>query len=352
MRKQGAGMDLRDFLDSVPAGIAIVDQDTRQVLFVNTHGLNMLRMDMAELLGGNCTTVLCSNLSGRCPVLDQGAAITQRRCVLQTKDGRRIPVQKTITRGEFEGVPCLVEYFRDISEELKLEALKEDLERISRHDLKTPLVQIINLAELLLLEDSLRPELKTYASMIQKTGRRMARIINASLDLYRLEKGVYSLTPESIRLKGMVKEIVAEVQSQFQDQGVSFDLSFEEVAVWGEDALVYCALSNLIKNAVEATPSGGTVRIAIRKGEAATVTIHNPLPVPAEIRDKFLEKYATCGKPHGTGLGTYSALLSVKAMHGDLTFETSEEAGTTVQVTLPLASAEPAYHFQHPTPVS
>jgi signal transduction histidine kinase len=344
MPRKRAGTELREFLDSVPAGVVIVEIASRKVVFANTHMLSVLRMDLQQLSGRKCYEVLCPNLPNDCPILDRNLDITQSRCVIQTGNGRHIPVQKTVTRVEFEGAPCLLEAFRDITEELKLEDLKEDLERITRHDLKTPLIQIINLADLLLLDDALRPEHRTYAAMIQKAGRRTVRIINASLDLYKMESGIYCLFPVAIRLVGVVKDIVTDLVPQVRDQGISFDLHFDEgVSVWGEDALVYCALSNLIKNAAEATLPGGKVDIAVRKDQVATVAIHNQLPVPAAIRERFFEKYATHGKQHGTGLGTYSALLSVKAMHGDLGFASSEEAGTTVTVALPLAPDEVDY---------
>ena len=57
--------------------------------------------------------------------------------------------------------------------------------------------------------------------------------------------------------------------------------------------------------------------------------------MPVKIRKQFFDKYATFGKKHGTGLGTYSARLMVEAQKGEISMETSEEQGTTITVTLP-----------------
>jgi signal transduction histidine kinase len=66
--------------------------------------------------------------------------------------------------------------------------------------------------------------------------------------------------------------------------------------------------------------------------------------VPAAIRDRFFGKFATHGKPAGTGLGTYSARLLAQAQHGTVALAFSDEADwTQLTVTLPgLACAAPA----------
>jgi signal transduction histidine kinase len=58
----------------------------------------------------------------------------------------------------------------------------------------------------------------------------------------------------------------------------------------------------------------------------------------ASTRGRFFEKFATAEKTGGTGLGAYSAKLIAKTLGGTIGFETSEEAGTTIRVTLPVGS--------------
>jgi two-component system sensor histidine kinase/response regulator len=58
--------------------------------------------------------------------------------------------------------------------------------------------------------------------------------------------------------------------------------------------------------------------------------------VPAAIRERFFDKFATAGKAEGTGLGTYSARLLAQAQQGDVHMHTSDESDTTViTVSLP-----------------
>ena len=74
-------------------------------------------------------------------------------------------------------------------------------------------------------------------------------------------------------------------------------------------------LSNLVKNALEASPDGGRVSVVLRAGTTLDVVIANAGAVPVSIRGNFFEKYSTAGKKDGTGLGTYGARL-IAETHG------------------------------------
>jgi len=96
--------------------------------------------------------------------------------------------------------------------------------------------------------------------------------------------------------------------------------------------MVHAILVNLIKNALEALPGPGETTVSISLDGQVRVDIANPGEVPAEVRDRFFEKYATAGKDAGTGLGTYSARLMARAMGGDVELDCSRPGQTTVSV--------------------
>jgi CheY-like chemotaxis protein len=102
---------------------------------------------------------------------------------------------------------------------------------------------------------------------------------------------------------------------------------------------------NLLKNAIEASPEGGVVSVALESGsEGAVAHIHNAGAVPAELRSRFFEKYATAGKSGGLGLGTYSARLMARVQEGELTMRTSEAEGTTITVRLAASDQAATIH--------
>jgi PAS domain S-box-containing protein len=108
-------------------------------------------------------------------------------------------VQKFVMRLRAE--EALMERARILAENI---SLREEVEHITRHDLKTPLNAIIGLPDALLEDDNLRPDQRKLINQIQKTGFRMLEQINRSLDLYRMEQGLYELHYESIQLEPLL----------------------------------------------------------------------------------------------------------------------------------------------------
>jgi signal transduction histidine kinase len=77
----------------------------------------------------------------------------------------------------------------DVTDRKKAEALREDVERMTRHDLKSPLTAILTLPQLFRREGNLTPRQIEMLNLVQSAGYRMLHMINQSLDLYRMERG-------------------------------------------------------------------------------------------------------------------------------------------------------------------
>ncbi|MBF0401380.1 MAG: hybrid sensor histidine kinase/response regulator [Magnetococcales bacterium] len=234
---------------------------------------------------------------------------------------------------------------------IEANSLREEVNRILRHDLKTPLNAIIGFSDLL-LNNKKCPACDTdhiqMISIIRESGYRLLEMINSSLDLYKMERGTYVLNPKPVDIVA----IIGKIEQAFQDRISRKKLLIvtrtvesttensgqeEPLLVMGEELLCYSLLANLIKNAIEAAPRQSTLTIQWERVDTtARISIHNMGAVPAEVVDRFFDKYATAGKSGGTGLGTYSALLIAKVQQGTITMDTSEEAGTTLHISLPL----------------
>ena len=106
----------------------------------------------------------------------------------------------------------------------------------------------------------------------------------------------------------------------------------------GEELLCFSLLNNLLKNACEAAPEHSRVRLMLAHTERIELVMENQPAVPAAFRARFFEKYASHGKPGGTGLGTYSARLLAEAQQGSLELEVDDAADLTrLRLTLPAA---------------
>jgi CheY-like chemotaxis protein len=223
--------------------------------------------------------------------------------------------------------------------------LREEVERMSRHDLKTPLNSIIAVPRLLREGRKLDSEERELLSIVERAGYRILNMINLSIDLFRMEQGSYTFRPQVVGLDDLVRKVAADLESQADSKQVAIRIKTEDAALArGEELLCYSMLANLVKNAVEASPEGGTVTVTIESKQGALIHIHNAGAVPEAVRDNFFEKYSTAGKPGGLGLGTYSALLMARVQEGNVTMSTSEAEGTTLTIRLaePPAGTAPA----------
>lgn len=227
----------------------------------------------------------------------------------------------------------------DVINHERADILSHDVERITRHDLKTPLNAIINLPHVLLggETDSSRIEM---IKAIQDSGYKMLGLINRSYDIYRMESGSYVIKPEAVDLLSLLRRIEMELENLFESKKSQLKIFIdgresekEDVfMVKGEELLLFSMFANLVKNAVEATPLGDPVSVFLSEGEVHKVNIHNKGVVPDSIQKSFFEKYSTAGKVGGTGLGTYSASLIATAHGGEISMDSSVSDGTTVTI--------------------
>lgn len=224
--------------------------------------------------------------------------------------------------------------------------LKEDVERIMRHDLKSPLTTIISLPQVLRLADNLDDDQREMLSLIEDAGYLVLSMVNLSTALFKMERGQYTLEPADVDLLPILRKIASVHADTAASHGLTLSLTVNGrpataqdcFPVRGEELLCYSMLANLVANAVEASPDGETVSVSVRReGDVARIAIANKGAVAACVRDRFFEKYATAGKPRGTGLGTYSARLIARAHGGDIDMETDDATGTRVTVCLPAA---------------
>jgi len=216
--------------------------------------------------------------------------------------------------------------------------LREDVERMSRHDLKTPLNSILGATRLLRDDVRLNAEQQELVGVLQRAGFRMLEMVNLSLGLFRMETGSYDFRPQAVDLRDVVTRVLVDLHSYAEAGSVTLYLQGSErspVFVRAEELLCYSIVANLVKNAVEAAGAGQRVTLRLRGGDPVTLTVHNPGEVPPDIAGRFFEKYVTRGKSGGTGLGTYSARLMARAQQGELELQTGPARGTTLTLTLP-----------------
>src|SRR4051812_980104 len=225
--------------------------------------------------------------------------------------------------------------------------LREEVERIARHDLKTPLASIATVPRILRERQALRPEDDELLGTVERAALRVLSMVNLSLDLFRMEEGNYRLRAQAVDVGALAHTVARELDAHARSKGlrIRLDLPRDTVYAQGEELLCYSTIANLLKNALEASPDGAEVRVSLQRlsdanGDAVALDIHNAGEVPPEVRERFFEKYVTYGKRGGSGLGAYSARLMARVQRGALRM-TSAGGGTTLSLRLPLGHAAP-----------
>jgi signal transduction histidine kinase len=230
---------------------------------------------------------------------------------------------------------------KEIERREELERMRHDVEQIIRHDLVSPLSGIISLPEALADQENLTPDQRELLRHVAASGRRMLATIRMAGELARMEKGTYTVTMEDCDILDIVRGVRANLTNLFEAKNLAFTVwangrpaaAGERLPVRGDANLLGNLFENLIKNAAEASPAGGEVRLEA-DAAARTFSIRNQGVVPPEIVDRFFEKYVTSGKSFGTGLGAYSARIMARAHGGDVELDTSAPGRTTVRVRL------------------
>lgn len=113
--------ELSRILENNPAGIMLVDADSRKISWANSIALKLIGAPEEFVLGQICHEHLCPAEVGNCPVLDKGHDIDLSERVLLTAAGERLPILKSVTRVNYGGREHLLETFFDLSDRKKME---------------------------------------------------------------------------------------------------------------------------------------------------------------------------------------------------------------------------------------
>ena len=224
---------------------------------------------------------------------------------------------------------ALAEQVKTLKENAKL---REDIEKITQHDLKGPLNNI--------LFETFRLDDKNAANSINKAVNNVVNMINNSLNLYKIEQGIYSLTPQSTNLNQIINDAVNAVSANAKIKSIAFTLSgFEQQhRIFAEPLLCLSIFNNLLKNAVEASPLNSQITLSLTsEKDLVTFQVVNQGVIPPALRATLFDKYSSSNHNTGTGLGTYSAKLMTEVQHGKIYFDIVDEQETMFVVQLPTA---------------
>ena len=225
---------------------------------------------------------------------------------------------------------------------MELARLRENVELITRHDIKGTLAGVIGLVQGLEEDDSMNHKQVEQLHMAEESALQVLDMINLSSELLMIETGHYKLDAKLVNVRDILHRIVEISRVSFSPKHliISVDTDMlvgeKEPNASGDTMLCYSLFQNLIKNACEAAPERSRVNVVLFDDNPLRIMIQNKGAVPAEIREHFFDKFVTLGKQGGTGLGTFSAKLLTEAQNGKISMAVSDlENKTTINVSIP-----------------
>lgn len=283
----------------------------------------------------------------------EGREVSQHEMAAQRLDGSRAWLSLSVRPAQGEEASRLNGSLRDISTQVQMENLRQDVERILQHELRSPLSGILGLGRVLHEDETLPEAARSMGGMIADTGWRLLRMTEESVALRRLEEGTYTANLGQVELLEVLERVRMWHALLAERKGLELRLLLDgepvqpggSCLVRADERLLEHALSNLLKNALEAAPKGTAITVRVDTlgvdtvqgdgGAVVRLAMHNLGEVPQDVRVRFFERYATSGKTAGTGLGTHIARLAMLAQGGGISFESCAADGTTLLVTLP-----------------
>lgn len=237
----------------------------------------------------------------------------------------------------------LLGMMRDVTGRRNLEAMREDVERILHHDIKSPIASLVSALKMLAQEPEIPAKHRSMLETMGQSARDVLQLVQRSVALRRIEEGQFTPARERVNVMRLLGQVRTQTKRLRTLRSVSLSIHMhpdgekrKRPDTRGDAPLLQSMLDNLIRNAVEAAPRESTVTVHVGNSHGVNITIHNQGTVPKAVRHRFFDKYATHGKTDGTGLGTYSAKLIAEAHGGKISMRTGQEHGTIVTVRLPV----------------
>jgi signal transduction histidine kinase len=178
----------------------------------------------------------------------------------------------------------------------------------------------------------------------------MIDLVNALLNISRIESGRIIIEPQPTDLKTMVDEIVVDVKPKLWMKHQKLDITVipDLPKINVDPKLIRHVYMNLLTNSIKYTANNGQIKINIFKDDQSIISqiSDNGYGIPKSEQSKLFQKFFRAQniipvETDGTGLGLYLTKAIVETSGGKIWFDSEENQGTTFWFSLPLAGSTP-----------
>jgi len=267
-----------------------------------------------------------------------------------TKNGRRIHVEvyaKRTSYGESEFIQWI---HHDISKQIELEEMRNDLQAMLFHDLQSPLGNVISSLELLtyeLPEDS-SPILLEMVDIAMRSSSRLQTLIRSLLDINQLEAG-HPVTEQSrVNIAKLIEDVWDTVKPSYEKREIELcrQIADHLPDVFVQEDMIRRVLINLLDNAIKYSPDSQQITFEAKPQDDEFVLISvsdQGEGIPEGLRDTIFEKFRrikTETYSKGLGLGLAFCRLAVEAHGGKIWVDDAPDGGARFNFILPIWTEE------------
>jgi PAS domain S-box-containing protein len=289
-------------------------------------------------------------------VLNTGRVFASQHTEVQRENAEPIPVACSVSslRGNGSDASAVIAVVSDLTLLRELERERAEAERLSiirristgmAHEIRNPLVAIRTFTELApdRMDD---PEFRsTFLAVAQQEIDRIDKLVG---DLMSLSKPAGAVI-EPVPIDVICKQVLRSVSGIAESKQVSVGFTSDELSVlpMGDSGRMHQAILNLVTNAIDEEPAGGSIRVSVREGEDESgtreivISVHNAnsyIP-PEKIEEIFRPFYSD--KEHGTGLGLAICQTIVEEHDSEIIVNSEPDSGTEFVIRMPIKHSTP-----------
>jgi PAS domain S-box-containing protein len=357
---------LRQVVEEMPEGVVVTDAGGRVVVSnpaaraaLGLGWLGLGPLDPAPLAGG--PTAAPARRPDGGPVapadlpvaraLARGESVRGEQLLVRhaSQEGDvALLVSATPLRGPDGAVEGAVAIFRDVTAILDLERERDAMLAAAAHDLKNPLSAVKGAAQVLLRAlrraGAVPPErLGPSLALIEETATRMANSIDELLDATRLRLGQpLSLDRRPTDLVALARRQAAAFQAATEAHRIEVDAAAPALVGDWDEARLARVVGNLLSNTVKYSPGGGLIRVEVdtEGEESAVLRVRDEgVGIPAADLGRVFDRFGRASNVagvSGSGIGLAGARQIVEQHGGSIGVESTEGAGATFTVRLPM----------------
>ena len=354
---------LQQYLDI--AGVIVLIFDTNNnVLLINKKGREILGIEGAEIIGkdwineyvakknqAQTKSVLAFLLGNKTPI-----DTLENVVIAKDKSEKNIVWHFSLLQNENNIATSVLATGVDITELTKakvtisqlkeVDKLKSEVLNIATHELKTPLISIVGLSEVMEKQPKTIPaDYQSYISIIHTEGTKLTNLIKTMLTASRSEVGKIAAVKEKFELVALVLSLKTslEMLAKRTDSKIKFDLRVKTVNMESDKAKISQVIYNFVDNAVKYGPPNQTIGVNLfLVDKFVRVEVKGDgQGIAKELQKKLFLKFSQLEpslsrSQDGMGLGLYICKQNIENLGGQIGVESELNQGATFYFTLPL----------------